>query len=443
MAENESKRAKIRKPLPRSVWLLSIVSFFADVSSEMIYPLMPLFVVGILGASKTHLGIIEGAAVFLVAAMSAWAGFRSDRGGRRVPWIRWGYGLPVAGKLVMAAAWNWPSFLGGRLLDRFGKGLRGAPRDGLLAGAVTQAQRGRAFGLHRAFDTAGALTGVLLAAFLLWWLSGSPLQDASEAASGGSLAPAWVYRLVLAIGAALGLCAVAISFLIREPADLPENHADANVRLAGDPSSLNADCKPDRASVGSTLRLGLPKTYWLALSVLALFSLANSSDAFLLLKASELGHSPWVVVLIYAVYNVTYSALSYPVGALSDRWGRWRMIEVGWAIYAAAYAGVACLSVASAWGLWPLMALYGAYMALTDGVGKALIADCAPRDFRGRGLGIFHAVMGVTTLGASLLAGLAWDRWGSTAPFLLGAGFATIALVVVALLRFRQRYAAT
>ena len=418
-----------REPLPRAVWLLSWVSFFADVSGELVYPVLPLFLVHVLGSTKAQLGGIEGAAVLVVAIMSAYAGFRSDRSKRRVPWIRAGYGLPVLGKAVIAVASAWPVVLGGRLLDRFGKGLRGAPRDALIADAAGAEQRGRAFGVHRAFDTAGALVGVLGAAFLLWWLTGTPARTAAAAGAAGvqvaAETPAWVYRLIFGIGSALGLAALVLTFLVRE----------------SEPSPDPRPCPGPRPRVARRRPAPFSRSYRAMLAVLVLFSLANSSDTFLLLRASDLGFSPWTVVLVYALYNVTYAALSYPAGAWSDRWGRWRLIAVGWGIYAGVYAGFAWLPASRAWGLWPLMALYGAYMALTDGVGKALIADLAPRERRGAAMGLYYALTGLTTLLASVAAGLLWDHFGAPAAFLLGAGSATVALV--ALLFFRPGPRAT
>ena len=408
--------------LPRSVWILSWVSFFADVSGEMIYPLLPLFLVGVLGSSRMQLGMIEGAAVLLVAGMTAFAGRRSDRaGGGRVPWIRWGYGLPVLGKATIAVATAWPLVLGGRLLDRLGKGLRGAPRDALITDAVSEDQRGRAFGLHRAFDTAGAFVGVLLSALLLWWLTGTPQQDDAAVASAAARTPAWVYRAVFGVGAGLGLAALVLTFLVRETA----------------PAAARRPARADAAPTPGALEL--PRGYWSVLALLGVFSLANSSDVFLLLRASELGYSPWIVVALYATYNLAYAALSYPVGVLSDRLGRWRMIAGGWALYAVVYVGFALLPATHAWGLWPLMALYGVYMALTDGVGKALIADHAPAARRGTAMGLFYAVTGVTTLVASVIAGLVWDRLGSTPAFLIGAGFSALALALLAVLRGSAR----
>lgn len=415
--------------LPRSVWILSWISFFADVSSEMVYPILPLFMVQVLGSSKSQLGLMEGGAVLLVALMSAYAGFRSDRqgpGGGRVKWIRIGYGMPVFGKAIIAIATTWPLVMGGRLFDRFGKGLRGAPRDALIADAVSADQRGRAFGLHRAFDTTGALIGVLLAAFLLWWLTGTPQETVSgEALSSAASTPDWVYRVILWIGAGLGLASWALSFLV------PESEARAETPASALP-------------VGETTQpivvagwWGMPGSYWQVLGILGLFSLANSSDTFLLLRASDLGYSPWLAVLAYALFNVTYAGLSYPIGVLSDRMGRWRIIAIGWAIYAVVYAALAWLPKSQAWGLWPLMAVYGVYMALTDGVGKALIADHAPRESRGAAMGIFYALTGLTTLGASLLAGVVWDQFGPEAALLMGAGFAVLALVALGLVRYR------
>lgn len=386
-------------PLPRALWLLSGVSLLADISGEMIYPLMPLFLVGVLHASKTSVGAIEGSAVLIVAVMSAVAGFTSDRIGRRVPWIRVGYGLPVLGKAIIALATGWQGVLAGRLLDRFGKGLRGAPRDALIASVVPKEQRGRAFGVHRAFDTAGALIGVLLAAGILWTLTGTPV------AGGTSESPAWVYRAAFGVASALGLGSFALTLAVEEAPHvaLPAKPVQAGIR-------------------------GLPRAYWAVLAMLIVFSLANSSDMFLLLRAADLGLSSWAVVLSYALYNAVYASASYQAGKVSDRYGRWGVIAMGWAIYAVVYAGFA---VTPPIGVWPLMAAYGLYMALTDGVGKALLADHVPAERRGAAMGLFYAATGGTTLLSSLAAGLVWDHLAPPAAFALGSGFAVLALAVL------------
>lgn len=394
-------------PLPRALWLLSGVSLLADISGEMIYPLMPLFLVSVLHASKTSVGAIEGSAVLIVAVMSAVAGFTSDRIGRRVPWIRAGYGLPVLGKALIAVATGWQGVLAGRLLDRFGKGLRGAPRDALIASVVPREQRGRAFGVHRAFDTAGALIGALLAAVLLWVLTGTPVEG------GPSESPAWAYRAAFGVASVLGLGSFALTLAVDEaPREAtPEAHLQGDLR-------------------------GLPRAYWAVLGMLVVFSLANSSDMFLLLRAHDLGLSPWAVVLAYALYNLTYAVSSFPAGKLSDHLGRWGIIATGWAVYAVVYAGFA---VTPAIGVWPLMAAYGLYMALTDGVGKALLADHVPAERRGAAMGLFYAATGGTTLLSSLVAGLVWDRFTPEAAFALSSGFAALSLVVLVIARAASR----
>lgn len=433
MRENrKDKDAANASQLPRPVWILSWVSFFADVSSEMVYPLLPLFMIGVLGSSKTQLGVMEGGAVFIVAIMSAVAGIRSDRKGSqggRVKWIRWGYGLPVIGKAIIALATVWPLVVGGRLLDRFGKGLRGAPRDALIADAVSKEQRGRAFGLHRAFDTAGAIVGVLLSAFLLWWLTGTPQSNVSgEAMSAATETPAWIYRSIFGIGAVLGFASLILTFLVKESEGRKKDDNES-APSSVDNKSMESGSPTTNGTEKAWARL--PKSYWYVLGVLVLFSLANSSDTFLLLRARDLGYSPWAVVMVYAFYNLFYSLLSYPAGVLSDRIGRWRIIIVGWFIYACVYAGFALLPFSQAWGMWPLMAIYGVYMALTEGVGKALIADHAPSDCRGTAMGIFYGLTGLTTLIASLSAGFLWDRFGASAALLLGSGFAILAIVAL------------
>lgn len=408
---NEQTRA----PLPRAVLLLGWVSFFADVSSEMAYPLLPLFVVGVLGASATTLGGIEGGAALVVALVTAWAGFHSDRHRRRVPFVRVGYGLPVLGKTLMALAVVWPMVLAGRLIDRLGKGLRGSPRDALIADAAGPEMRGRAFGFHRAMDTAGAMAGVLLAAGILYWLTGTPHSEPGHAAVGAGVAEdtGRAFRIVLGLSAGLGVVSLVLTLLVRESA------------AKGDASPRAAAGSDDAPAKGL---FGLPASYWRTIAPLLVFSLANSSDAFLLLRAREVGLSPWSVVLAYALYNLTYTVFSYPAGVVSDRFGRRRVIAIGWLVYAVVYAGFAYASSAT---VWPLLGLYGLYMAFTDGVGKALITDHAPAAKRGTALGVFYMSSGLLSLSASVIAGVLWDRVGASATFWMGSGTALIAVALI------------
>jgi MFS family permease len=393
--------------LPRQVWLLGGVSFFADISSEMIYPLLPLFIVAVLQASATEMGWIEGIAQAVVAFTAAWAGIRSDRFRRRLPWVRVGYGLPVIGKIALALATAWPFVLLGRTVDRLGKGFRGSPRDALIADATPDDMRGRAFGLHRALDTAGALAGVIVATVLLWWLSGTPNGTGPPATD------ARPYRIIFTIAAAMGVAAVALTFLVKE---VPQA------------------AKSEPAPAGGKLKLSAD--YWKVLAILLAFGIANSSDTFLLLRAQNVGLSAWAVVAAYAMYNIVYAAISYPAGALSDRLGRWTLVGIGWAIYALVYA---VFAIADTTTIWPAFAVYGLYMALTDGVGKALIADHAPKQHRGRAMGIFNLATGVATIVSSVVAGLLWDHVGPAAPFWLGAGAAVAALGILVIARPRRQ----
>jgi len=390
--------------LPRQVWLLGLVSFFNDISTEMIYPLLPMFTVAVLGATATDLGWIEGSAQAVVALMTAWAGITSDRRRARVPWIRIGYGLPVIGRVMLAAAGSWPVVLIGRAVDRLGKGFRSSPRDALIVDITPDGLRGRAYGLVQALDTAGAFVGVISAAVLVWWLSNR----------GGDAAHP--LRIVLAIAAGLGVIAFAVSFLVREPKPQPD-----------DPPPT---AKPD-APDGT-----LPAAYWRTLAILLVFALANSSDTFVLLRAADVGLAPWTVIAAYAVYNLVYTLTSYPAGAMSDRMGRWGVIAIGWVIYAGAYAAFA---VATPARIWPAFAVYGLFTALTDGVGKALIADHAPRAHRGRALGYFYLGTAVVTLVSSVTAGVLWDRVGHAATFWAGSIVAAVALVVLVIARPRKR----
>ena len=415
-----------RRKLPANVWLLCFVSFFADISSEMMYPLLPLFVIGVLGANEIQLGAMEGAAVLLVSLMSAYAGIRSDRSAStagRTRWLHWGYGLPVLGKTLIAFASSWWWIFTGRMFDRFGKGLRGAPRDALIVDSVPSDQRGEAFGLHRALDTAGALVGVLIAAFLLWYLTGAPDQSQVTTPPKLSLQS---FQQIFLVSAILGLASWGLTFLVREP----RGKLDSDTREISLNQSDSAE-SPKSATYFERIQ-ALPKSYWSVILMLIIFALANSSDTFLLLKVSELGFTPWAVVLAYAIYNIVYAALSYPIGLLSDRIGRWKLIAAGWLIYALVYAGFALLTPANHYAVWVLLAIYGIYIALTDGVGKALVADVAPKSHRGTAMGIYYALTGIASLASSILTGWIWHSAGAASALLTSAAFAFVAVVLLA-----------
>ena len=381
--------------LPKRVILLGWVSFFADISSEMIYPLMPLFLVGILKSPSLTLGLIEGVAQAIVSMMSLVSGVTSDRTGKRVSFVRWGYGLPILGKILIALSGTWHLVLLGRSVDRFGKGLRGSPRDALIAEAIDKSRRGEAFGYHRMMDTAGAFLGVIIAATAIWLLRSKDTE--------------LVYRIIFGIAALLAFLSFLVTFFV------DESHAVQKAEQTGN-QNFSLSIK------------SLPRDYWITLSILTVFAFANSSDAFLLLRASDVGLSALQVVLIYALYNLTYSIFSYSAGKLSDRYGRWRMITIGWGIYSIVYAGVA---ITDQYFIWGLFTFYGLYMALTEGVSKALIIDSVPAEKKGTALGILYMALGFSALSSNIIAGFLWDSYGKSMPFWIGAVTSIAAIIII------------
>ncbi|MFM9108616.1 MAG: MFS transporter [Chloroflexota bacterium] len=379
--------------LPRNVVVLGVVSFFADLSTEMVYPLIPLFLTGVLGAPVAVVGLIEGIAESTASLLKVASGWWSDRVGRRLPLAVAGYGLAAVGKLLLAVAWAWPVVLLARFVDRTGKGLRGSPRDALIADSTEAGSRGRAFGFHRAMDTAGAAIGPLIGLALV-------------AALDGQLRP------VFALAVIPGLLSVAALAMVREPAAAARTAPAAPLRL-----SLSLE--------GFDPRL---RRFLLAA---AAFALGNSSDVFLILRARELGLTATAAVLAYVLFNLTYMAAALPAGSLSDRIGQTRVYVAGLLVFALVYLGFA--AAREGWQIWPLFAAYGLYMALTEGVGKALIADLAPRDRRATAIGVYGALTGIGLLVSSTAAGLLWDRVGPGAPFVAGA---VAALVCAAMLAF-------
>lgn len=386
-------------PIPgirRNVFILGITSFLTDLSSEIIYPLVPLFLTSVLGAPLVVVGLIEGIAESTASTLKVFSGWISDRMQRRRPLTILGYGISAVAKPLLAAATIWPVVLLLRFGDRVGKGIRTAPRDALIADSSDPESRGRAFGFHRAADTGGAALGALVALGALGLIGER-------------------YRtifLIAAIPAALG---VASLFLVRERVH-PHPH-------------------------GERPRLSLKqfdRKFKLFLLASAIFALGNSSDAFLILRATDLGLSAFAAVLAYVLFNLIYSAFSMPAGSLSDRIGRRRVIAAGFIIFSLVYLGFA--AAGSTVAVWPLFAVYGLYMALTEGVGKAFVADMAPVTSRGTALGTYHTVTGLITFFASLTAGLLWDSVGSSAPFYFGAACGGAATVVL-LLALREKQA--
>ena len=387
-----------RPPLPRNVKAFAAVSFLTDVSSEMIYPLLPVFVTTVLGAGAGAVGTIEGIAESTASLLKLASGWWSDRV-RRKPLVLFGYGLAAVARPLMAMAGSAGQVLAVRMADRVGKGVRSSPRDALIADVVEPSQRGRAFGVHRAADNAGAVLGPLIA-----WALLQPM--------------AMPVRFVMWWAAVPGaLAVVVIAVWVREGArsaarvSVPPISAGAKPMLAP-PATINVE-------------------YWRYLAVLLLFTLGNSSDAFLLLRATQLGVPVALIPVLWACLSVVKSASSIPGGTLSDRVGRKPLIVGGWIVYSIVYILLAKAN--AAWQLWVLFAVYGVYFGLTEGVEKAMVADLVPAERRGAAYGWYNFTVGLGALPASVLFGVVWERWGAAAAFQMGAVIAALAAVAMLL----------
>jgi MFS family permease len=377
------------------VLLLSIVSLLTDISSDMVYPLVPLFLAGQLGAPAPVVGMIEGLAEATASLFKWLSGALSDRWGKRKLFCLAGYGLAAITKPMLALAGGWPLVLCARVLDRFGKGLRGSPRDALIADSTPPELRGRAFGFHRSADSIGAVCGPLLALVLLATLPGD-------------------YRAAFLIAFVPGLLSTLFILPVRDRA-VPS--ADRRV-----------------FSFGAVRRADPALRRFLLITLV--FALGNSSDMFLIMRARELGGSGTTAVLLYAVYQAANVLCSFPAGVISDRLGRKTVLSAGFFLFAAIYLGVGLAGSVTV--LWALFPLYGVYQALTDGVGKAFIVDLATEADRGAALGLQAAMTGVSTLPASLVAGFLWEKAGPPAAFLYGASTAALAGVLMATTRLKR-----
>lgn len=374
------------KGISGNVLVLGLVSFLTDVSSEMIYPLLPLFLTTVLGAGPAFLGLIEGVAESTAAFLKLASGIVSDRVRSRKGLVLAGYTLSSLARPLIAVATSPAAVLAVRFADRVGKGIRTSPRDALIADSTDAAVRGKAYGFHRAMDHAGALVGPLLATVLLAWF----VED---------------LRTVFWLAAIPGLLAVVLIIVkVRETART-------------------------RPTDGSFLRIAPRGQLRRYLLVLLLFTLGNSSDAFLLLRAGELGVAPARIPLLWAFFHLVKMAGSTPFGALSDRVGRRGVIVVGWGTYAVSYGGFALAETEVA--CWLLFALYGLYYAMTEGAEKAFLADIAPPQERGGAFGWYNFAVGAGALPASILFGAVWEKAGREAAFGLGAVLAALAAALL------------
>ena len=382
--------------LPKTVWALSLTSFFRDVASEMIGNVLPLFLAQTLGVGTSIIGFVLGLADAVSSLTRLVSGWLSDRWHNRKWLTATGYGLAAVatGALWFAGSWFWVMVM--RVLDRLGKGIRTAPRDALIADVTPPAQRGRSFGLHRAMDTAGAFVGLTLALIIVLKLQGNDANlelHTWRTLLIWAIVPSIVATLIVIVG-------------VKEP-----------------PAS------PHKASQTAPTAIKHNRRFLLLMGILMLFTLGNSNDAFLVLRMQAGGASLVQILLTLMGFNAVYSLISSPAGRWSDRVGRGKVLLIGWTLYALVYLGFGITTQLWQWAT--LYALYGIYNALTDGVTKALIADLVPASSRGTAYGVYNAAVGVTILPASLIAGVLWQKFGVIAPFAWGAACAFGAAVLL------------
>jgi len=386
------------KPKNRNVFYVGLLSFFGGISQDIFSPILPIYFTAVLGFDKTFVGIAEGIVTASSNIFSVISGFFSDKFKKQKPIIFFGYFLSMVGRPLLALFTSGTALLGLRLVDGIGKGVKDPPKDVLIAGSASKETRGRSFGVARMLDTLGSVAGPLILFVLLYFLSGNP----------------YLYHYILLFAAVPLIATLLILVLkIREvtPADITQ------------------------AEKKSASTAPLPKSFFIFLGIVTLFTLGNSSDAFLILRAKSIGISLIEIPLVIALFNLIYAMFAVPFGALSDKIGRVPTILIGWSTYALVYLGFA-LAVHPL-SIWFLYGLYGIYYATNMGVAKALLADIVGFEHRGRAFGIYGMTVGLTTLPASFLAGFLWDKFGPQYPFYFGAVIALAASLL--LLIFSRR----
>jgi MFS family permease len=416
------------KNLPRNVWIVTATSFLNDISSEMLLNLMPLFLFNVLGVRTSVIGLIEGVAETVASGVKVFSGWLSDRIGKRKSLAVLGYGLSTLAKPFLYAATNWGWVMGVRFTDRVGKGLRTAPRDALVADSIDEKQRGLAFGLHRAGDTAGAVVGLLVTLGVVWFAQreAALTRATFQMVVLVSLVPAILAVLVIALGAQ----------------DVKGRAEAEGARLDAIQSS-NQEVQTTSISSRRFAWGKFDSRYRTFIVIVVIFTLGNSSDAFLILRAQTTGMTVIGVLGMMLLFNLIYTLISTPAGAISDRVGRRWMLVGGWVFYALVYLGFARAD--AHWHAWMLMAAYGAYYGLVEGVAKAYVADLVPSGLRGTAYGVYNAAIGLMALPASLIAGILWQGvgdwagWGPGAPFYFGAILSLLAALMMAFILPRRR----
>ncbi|MFH1651461.1 MAG: MFS transporter [Chloroflexota bacterium] len=379
---------------PANVFFLGLVSFFTDVSSEMIFTLVPLFLSNVLGVAAGVVGIVGGVSESTDAIFRIFSGRISDRlRKRKLPAVL-GYSLSTLAKPFMYIAGGWGAVLAVRFGDRVGKGIRSAPRDALIADSVPPGEWGRGFGLHRAMDTSGAVLGLVLAAIIIYLVQ-----------RGGVALSLATYRWLVLVGVVPAVLGVVVLLTLVKEVTRERSVA----KIGGVPKAVTP----------------FPRRFKLFLGVIAVFTLGNSSDFFVILRAQDLGAPVLQITLMLVLLNLSYAVCALPAGVVSDRMGRKGVIILGWGIYALVYLGFA--AAGSIGQVWLLFAAYGLYYGIVEGTARAFVADLVPEERRGTAYGYFQGVVGLALLPASLIAGWLWDAVSPAAPFYLGAGLAFLA----------------
>lgn len=395
--QNRSKPEKNLLGVRENVFFLGLVSFFTDISSEMIFTLVPLFMANVLGVPPSVIGLVGGISDSTESLGKIYSGRLADKLRRYKALSVAGYSLSTLSKPFMYLASSWGVVLGVRFTDRLGKGLRTSPRDALIAMSSEPGKKGRSFGLHKAMDSAGAFLGLFVAAAVIYFTQRGSVDLTQD-----------TFKMLVLIGIIPAVIAVIILVtLVKEPGRefLP----------AGEKASFRAAAR------------GMSREFKLFMLVLGIFTLGNSTNYFAILRAQNLGNSVLDTTLMLVVFNLTYLLAATPAGILSDRLGRRRLILIGWSLYALTYVGFATAEVN--WHMWLLFAVFGLYYGIVEGVAKAFVSDLVPKSKRGTAFGLFYGTTGLLLLPASLIAGFLWQEIGPASPFYFGAVMAGLAMI--------------
>lgn len=381
-----------KQPKNRNVFFIGLLAFFGGISQDIFTPILPIYLTAVLGFSKIFVGTAEGVVAASATLFAVLAGYLSDKYKKQKPLIFGGYFLSMLARPLLAFLTSGAGIIGLRLADGVGKGIKDPPKDVLIAGSSEKEVRGKSFGIARMLDTLGSVAGPLMLFALLYFLKGSD----------------YVYHYILLFAAVPLL--ITLFVLVRYVKELPKTQAEENIQKA----------KPSGR---------LPKSFYIFLFIVTIFTMGNSSDAFLILRAREVGFSITALPLVIALFNLVYAAAAVPFGILSDKIGRIPTILIGWSVYALTYIGFAFAGRPTA--IWLLYVVYGVYFAANLGVVKAFLADLVGPEFRGRAFGIYGMAVGVATFFASFIAGSLWDNFGSKTPFYFGAGMAAFSALLL------------